>query len=56
MAQAFTSDRPSRVQQERVNAIRRSSENLLSVLNDRLDLSRIEASALGLEKVEFDLE
>jgi CheY-like chemotaxis protein len=55
MAQALTSDRLTRVQQERVSIIRRSSESLLAVLNDLLDLSRIEASALGLEVVEFDL-
>jgi CheY-like chemotaxis protein len=55
MAQALTGDRLTRVQQERVSVIRRSSESLLSVLNDLLDLSRIEASALGLEVVEFDL-
>ena len=56
MAQALTGDRLTRVQQERVSIIRRSSESLLSVLNDLLDLSRIEASALGLEVVEFDLD
>ena len=55
MAQALTGDRLTRAQHERVNIIRRSSESLLSVLNDILDLSRIEASALGLEVVEFDL-
>jgi signal transduction histidine kinase/ActR/RegA family two-component response regulator len=55
MAQALAGDRLSRVQHERVGIIRRSSESLLSVLNDLLDLSRIEASALGLEVAEFDL-
>ncbi len=55
MAQALTGDRLTRAQQERVSIIRRSSESLLSVLNDLLDLSRIEANALGLEVVEFDL-
>jgi CheY-like chemotaxis protein len=39
-----------------VKIIRRSSESLLAVLNDLLDLSKIETSALELEVAEFDLE
>jgi len=56
MAQALATDRLTRIQHERVNIIRRSSESLLAMLNDLLDLSRIEASALELEVVEFDLQ
>jgi signal transduction histidine kinase/CheY-like chemotaxis protein len=56
MTQALTADRLTRVQRERVSIIKRSSESLLAVLNDLLDLSKIEASALELEEVEFDLE
>ena len=55
MAQALTGDQLSDVQRERVRIIRRSSESLLAVLNDLLDLSKIEANALELEIVEFDL-
>jgi signal transduction histidine kinase/ActR/RegA family two-component response regulator len=55
MAQALTGDRLTKSQQERVAIIRRSSESLLTVLNDLLDLSKIEASSLALEPVEFDL-
>jgi signal transduction histidine kinase/AmiR/NasT family two-component response regulator len=55
MAQALTTDRLTDLQQERVSVIRRSSESLLAVLNDLLDLSRIEANALGLDVAEFDL-
>jgi signal transduction histidine kinase/CheY-like chemotaxis protein len=56
MAQALTFDRLTSVQQERVKIIRRSSENLLAVLNDLLDLSKIEAGGLELEVAAFDLE
>ena len=56
MVQALTVDKLTDVQRERVKIIRRSSETLLSVLNDLLDLSKIEASELELELVEFDLE
>ncbi|HUZ11686.1 MAG TPA: ATP-binding protein [Caulobacteraceae bacterium] len=55
MAQALTGDRLTAAQRERVGIIRRSSESLLAVLNDLLDLSRIEMSSLELENVEFDL-
>jgi len=55
MAQALTHDQLSLIQQERVAIIKRSSESLLAVLNDLLDLSKIETSALDLELVEFDL-
>jgi signal transduction histidine kinase/AmiR/NasT family two-component response regulator len=56
MAQALTSDRLTPTQRERVKIIQRSSENLLAVLNDLLDLSKIETGGLQLEIVEFDLE
>ncbi len=56
MAQALTNDRLTDLQRERVKIISRSGESLLAVLNDLLDLSKIEASTLELEIVEFDLE
>jgi signal transduction histidine kinase/ActR/RegA family two-component response regulator len=56
MAQAMTHERLSDTQRERVKIIRRSSESLLAVLNDLLDLSKIETSSLELELGEFDLE
>jgi signal transduction histidine kinase/AmiR/NasT family two-component response regulator len=56
MTQALAADALTPVQRERVSTIHRSSESLLAVLNDLLDLSKIEAGSLELEKVEFDLE
>ena len=56
MAQALATDELTRAQFERVSIIRRSSEALLSVLNDLLDLSKIETGALDLEITAFDLE
>jgi signal transduction histidine kinase/CheY-like chemotaxis protein len=56
MAQALTTERLTQAQHERVTIIRRSSESLLAVLNDLLDLSKIEACTLELEVAEFDLE
>jgi signal transduction histidine kinase/ActR/RegA family two-component response regulator len=56
MAQVLTTEQLTPAQHERVKIIRRSSESLLAVLNDLLDLSKIEACALELEVAEFDLE
>jgi signal transduction histidine kinase/CheY-like chemotaxis protein len=56
MAQAMTRDRLSRIQRERLKVIGESGEALLAILNDILDLSKIEAGKLSLEIAEFDLE
>jgi signal transduction histidine kinase/CheY-like chemotaxis protein len=56
MTQALGNEALTVPQHECVAVIRRSSESLLAVLNDLLDLSKIEAGALELETVEFDLE
>ncbi len=55
MAQAMAADPLSDSQRERLEVIRHSGETLLTILNDILDLSKIEAGKLELEEVEFDL-
>ncbi|HWF77264.1 MAG TPA: ATP-binding protein [Caulobacteraceae bacterium] len=55
MAQAMAADALTGVQRERLEVIRQSGESLLAILNDVLDLSKIEAGRFELEQVEFDL-
>jgi signal transduction histidine kinase/ActR/RegA family two-component response regulator len=56
MAQAMQRDDLQPAQKERLRVIRRSGETLLSLLNDALDFSQIEAGKLRLEPTEFDME
>lgn len=55
MAQAMAREPLSAQQQERLDVIRQSGEALLAILNDVLDLSKIEAGRLELEEIAFDL-
>lgn len=55
MAQAIAADDLSPVQRERLAVLRESGETLLALLNDVLDLSKIEAGKLELELAEFDI-
>jgi signal transduction histidine kinase/ActR/RegA family two-component response regulator len=56
MAQAMSAEPLSRVQRQRLKVIRRSAESLMAILNDLLDLSRIETNRFELEIDNFDLE
>jgi PAS domain S-box-containing protein len=56
MAQVMARDDLSEVQRERLETVRRSGEALLNILNDILDLSKIEAGKLEIEQIDFDLE
>ena len=42
-------------QQEQLGVLRRSSTNLLDLINDILDLAKVESGHLGLEQLSFDL-
>jgi signal transduction histidine kinase/ActR/RegA family two-component response regulator len=56
MAQAMEADALSPAQRARLTVIRNAGQTLLAILNDVLDLSKIEAGKLDLEAIEFDIE
>jgi PAS domain S-box-containing protein len=55
MAQAMAADELTPRQRGRLDVVRRSGETLLAILNDVLDLSKMEAGKLELESADFDL-
>jgi PAS domain S-box-containing protein len=56
MAQAMRADALPDEQRARLDIISESGEALLAILNDILDLSKVEAGKLEIEVVPFDLE
>ncbi|WP_293905239.1 ATP-binding protein [Phenylobacterium sp.] len=56
MAQAMEADELSGAQRGRLGIIRESGQSLLSIIDDVLDISKIEAGKLELEAAEFDLQ
>ncbi|HWF78025.1 MAG TPA: ATP-binding protein [Caulobacteraceae bacterium] len=56
MAEVMDRGDLSDVQRERLTVVRQSGEQLLAVLNDVLDLSKIEAGKLELAEQDFDVE
>ncbi len=55
MAQALERDSLTPSQRDRVSTIRRSGKALLAILNDVIDLSRIEAGKLDISITAFDM-
>ncbi len=55
MTQLALDAEPSTEQREYLDSVKTSGENLLSIVNDILDLSKIESGKLELEAVAFDL-
>lgn len=56
MAQAMSADHLSEAQRGRLGVIQRSGEALTEILNDVLDLAKIEAGQLEIQSVEFELK
>jgi PAS domain S-box-containing protein len=56
MAQAMENDYLPADQRERLGIIRQSGESLLAILNDLLDVSKIEAGKLEIEETRLDLD
>jgi signal transduction histidine kinase/ActR/RegA family two-component response regulator len=56
MAQAMSTDDLAPAQRSRLEALRQSGQTLLTILNDLLDLSKIEAGRLELETIDFELD
>ena len=55
MAQIMAGDQLSDDQRDRLKVISQSGQTLLAILNDILDLSKIESGRFELESIEFDL-
>lgn len=55
MAQSLSQERFDPKHKEQLDVIRASGEALLAILNDVLDLSKIEAGKMDIEDIEFDL-
>ncbi|MDB5422121.1 MAG: sensor hybrid histidine kinase [Brevundimonas sp.] len=56
MAQAMAADDLPDIQRDRLRVVSDCGETLLTILNDILDLSKVEAGKLEIEAVPFDLE
>ncbi|NCX95684.1 MAG: response regulator [Chitinophagia bacterium] len=55
MTRLLISNNPREDQQKYIDAIRQSADNLLVIINDILDLSKIEAGKIVIEQIDFSL-
>lgn len=55
MVHVLLKDAPTEQQRSRLEIVRESGDALLAILNDLLDISRIEAGKMTLEAIEFDI-
>ncbi len=55
MVHVLLKDAPTEQQRSRLEIVQESGDALLAILNDLLDISRIEAGKMSLESIEFDL-
>jgi len=55
MIQVMQAEEMNDAQRQRLDIVRKSGEGLTAILNDVLDLSKIEAGRLEIEAVDFDL-
>lgn len=55
-AKLMLEQNPREEQLKYINAIKHSSDNLLVIINDILDLSKIEAGKIHFEKIDFNLK
>jgi signal transduction histidine kinase/CheY-like chemotaxis protein/ligand-binding sensor domain-containing protein len=56
LTQLLLQDKPREDQQENLNLLRFSGQHLLTIIDDILDLSKIEAGKLILESIDFNLK
>jgi len=56
MSHLLLDTNPAELQRQYINTINHSAQNLLLLLNDILDLSKIEAQELVIEKTSFDIK
>jgi signal transduction histidine kinase/CheY-like chemotaxis protein len=55
MVHVLLKDAPTEQQRSRLEIVQESGDALLAILNDLLDISRIEAGKMSLESIEFDI-
>ncbi len=55
MSHLLMQDNPQKHQVEKIKTLKFSAENLLSLINDILDINKIESGMISFEEIDFDL-